>query len=754
MANKRRRSDAPVIFQGREVTCDLIPELFNKGREHNWHRDYRVNTARGIRLKTMTVNLRQTWKQRHPEAAEWVVKVLPERRTLERDLIAAVGDVEPTYSRVPVPSGSSGGLLDRDKTYAEQLESYMETWREEYVPYQTSVEKCAEDGEHGGVVIPTDVDMEGCPDFYDRLDKLAYEALDDDRKAEYRQDEDDPKGRYARFDEAGAKKPNPAYDRDKAGRSRRPTDQTFERDDEKSREAHRKAVQRFLLKQDQGAVTVRIIPANDCVPYLTRGTKRDRWKLLALVERTLYYPEELLRKGYGWRGMGDAALIPQGFDATRASGQNGMWYLYTLYTVWEDPEDREKGRRPIQRPLILYSVGGQPTYSEEPSSDREMPDSNVAVIDLYETHGLEGPFWWYGGGLHTSDDSPEFYWEPYLWPLAETFLSLEGKETMANAAVAVQSTPGYYHIPDPAMFGEGKLDADELIEDDGAFRKPKIPEAGEVETAIGQVIPATPGVASPDLWRAIQAEMLSLRENTALEQSGAGANDSGHKLVVKETIAQTAKRHIREGALDFVKFCGERAMRIFEACEREFDVQWPLQTSKERPIGTADLPAGSVLEWNSDWVGEGEYKLTTTYPAEYNPVKVEQAMSKIAAGVGSFDELAEASGKTDVATELAKVMQTKIWLSEPYAQMMMTRLAKRTGNKIMLQVLNLQNQQKMTQTGGPGFEMGVPTAALNGPGGGQGGPSTTERSIGGQMAAAVGPPKQDAAATAQLQGAA
>lgn len=740
MASSRRRSDAPIIFQGKEVTHDFLPELHRKGAEHRWFSRYRINTARGIRLKTMTVGLRPTWKRRHPEAAEWVVKVLPERRTLERDLIAATGAVEPTYSRVAVPSGVSGGLLDRDKTYAEQLESYMETWREEYVPTQTSFEKCAEDGEHGGVILPTDVDMEGCPDFYDRLDDLAYEALDDERKAEYRQDEDDPKGRYARFDEDGAKKPNPTYDRDKDGRRRRPSDKDFERDDEKSKEAHQRAVRRYLLNQEQGACTVRIIPANDCVPFLVRGTKRDRWKLVALVERTLYYPEELLRKGYGWRGMGDSALIPQGFEATRGTGQNGMFYLYTLYTTWVDPKDPKK----IERPLIAYSVGGQPTWSEESDPDQKAPDNGVSIIDLYETHGLTGAFWWYGGGLHTSDDDSDMYWEPYLWPLAETFMSLEGKETMANASVAVQSTQGSYHIPDPNMFGDGKLDADELQEDDGSFRKPKIPEPGEIETAIGQIVPAIPPMSSPDLWRSIQAEYLSLRENTTLEQSGAGAGDSGHKLVVKETIAQTAKRHIREGTLDFVKFCGERAMRIFEACEREYDVKWPLQTSKDRPIGQADLPAGSVLEWDSAWVGEGEYKLNTTYPAEYNPVRVEQAIGKIAAGIGSFEELVEASGKTDVATELAKVQQTRIWLSPQYSEMLMTRLAKRTGDKIMLKVLDLQRQNRMTQQGGPSFEAGLPSAAVGG------GPSATQSALGGIKAAETGPQMQDAAATAQI----
>lgn len=754
MAEKRRRSpDADLIFQGASVSPDLLPELFRKGKERMRHRDFRINTARGIRLKTTTVQLRPSWVRRHPEAAEWVVKVLPERRTLERDLIASVGAIEPAYARTAI------GFLDRDKDHAQECTTYMETWRKNWVPYQTSIEKCAEDGEHGGVVLPTDVDMEGCPDFYDRLSAAAYDALDDDERAAYRPDDDDPKGRYARFDDDGSKRPNPAYDRDAAGRPRTKDAAAFSRDDAKSKEAHDAAVERYLLQQEQGGVTVRVIPASDCVPFLTPGTRRDRWKLLALVERTLYYPEELISKGYGWRGMGDAALLPSGVDPTRDSGQNGMWYLYTLYMTWADPEDRRRGRRPIERPIICYSVGGNPTWSDgEPDgSDKRLPDNGVAVIDLYETHGLEGAYWWYGGGLHTSDGDPDFYWEPYLWPLSETILGIEGMQTMANAATAVQGSMGYFHKPDANLLGEGKFDAEDLLEEDGSLMVPKLPDAGEIETTAGDISPATPAQVSPDVWRVIAGEYDSLRANTALElPGGAGSQPSGHAMVVKETIGLTAKRHIREGAKDFVKFCGERAMRIFAAIEREYDVAWPLQTSQERPVGSEIRAAFDPLVWNSAWVGDGEYQLRAEYPDEYNPVKVETAMNKIQAGVGSLDELVEASGKTDTMTELSKIMQTKIWLSEPYAMMMTTRLAKRTGNKLMLQVLRLQQQQKMTTSGPPGFDAGIPSAVLNGPGGGggTGGPSTAERSLGGQMAAAVGPAMQDAAATAQIPGAA
>lgn len=745
--SKRRRSSS-VTWNGEPLTHNLLPDIWKAATDQRKFSRSRVNQARGTRLQTSIIKLAPTWVNRHPEAANWVVKVLPERRTLERDLIASVAAVEPFYRRTAI------GFLDRDKDAAVECQNYMETWRKQNVPYQTSAEKCTEDGEHGGVVIPTSCDMDGCPDFYDRLDQMAYDALDDEQRAEYILDEDDPRGRYAKKDADGNKRPNPEYDRDKSGkRPEKPED----RDDAKSEEAHKEAVRRYLLSQEQGGVTIRVIPANDCAPYLTRGTKRDRWRPVALIERTLYYPEDLITSGYGWRGMGDRLLIPHGFDATRTTGQNGMFYLYTLYLTWTDPEDRRKGRRPIERTIIAYSVGGEVTWHDPIPEGKDEPESGVAVIDLYEKYGLEGRFFWYGGGLHTSDDDSDFYWEPYLWPLIPTIRGIEGMQTMANAATAVNATTGYWHKPDHNLIGtESSVDDESLVDASGALIIPEIPESGEIKTVVGEVFPAQQATVSPDLWRVISVELDSLRANTALEMAGAGAQKSGHAMVVKETIAQTAKRHIREGSQDFVKFCGEAAMKIFTAIEREYGVRWPLQRTKEMPVGSELREADDVLEWNSEWIGQGEYRLGCEYPEERNPVREEIAMGKIERGLGSFEELCEASGITDVESEWARVLKTKLRLSPAYQEMMMTRLAKRQGNKIMLQVMKLQQQQRMTQGGMPGFPMGMPVAALNGPGEGgggvAGGPNAAQASLGGQKAAMFGPEMNDAAAVAALPG--
>lgn len=725
--SRRRSVEADVLFQGSPVSNTLLPTLWNEGKSQNWQRtDYRIDTARGLRTKTMGIRLKQSWVNRHPEAADWVVKYLPERRTLERDLIASVGAVEPYYDKVAI------GPLQRDADNAEACANYMETWRtsDHGVPYQTFAEKGAEDGPYGVVVVPTSCDMEGRPDFYDHLEEDAYAALDEAERAEYQEDEDDARGRYVRMGKDGRKKRNPAYDKG---------------DDAKSDEAYEEALQRYLLGLDQHAATVRVIPASDCVPYLTRGTGKQRWKAFALLERTLYYETELPAE-FGWQGMGDRARVPKGFEPGRTTGQNGMFYLYTLYVTWRDPKDP----RHIVRPLVIYSVAGQPTWEgDKPPADKALPDNGVVVLDLYEKYGLTGPFWWWGGGLHTSDDDPDLYWEPYLWPLSETITGIEGLQTMANAATAVQSVTGYYHKPDAAL---AELDEEALVDAAGALVHPEVPDAGEIKTIIGDIFPASPATVSTDLWRVIALELESLRANTVLEQpGGAGSQPSGHAMIVKETIGQTAKRHIREAALDATKFCGEAVMKILTAIEREYDVRWPLQTVKESPVGQEMRESEDILTWNSEWVGTGQYRLVCEYPEEPNPVAEQQEMAKIQLGVGSFEALCKASGITDVETAWSKVIKTQMRMDPAYRQMMMTRLAKRQGNKLMLQVLKLQQQGQMTQQGVPGMPAGVPTSALNGPGeqnqgGGMGGPTYAQSSLGGQMAAEVAPQMQDARA--------
>lgn len=152
-------------------------------------------------------------------------------------------------------------------------------------------------------------------------------------------------------------------------------------------------------------------------------------------------------------------------------------------------------------------------------------------------------------------------------------------------------------------------------------------------------------------------------------------------------------------------------------------------------------------------MGDGEYKLTAEYPNEANPLRVEQEMNAADRGFGHFESVMEAMGKSDAETEWAKVLKWKVRQQPAYIEAITTRLAKRQGNKLMLQVLKLQQQQQMTKQGVPGMDVGVPSAALRRPGeaGGSGGPTAAQAALGGVMAGEMGTASRMADAEAQLQ---
>lgn len=417
MADAKTAGTTGYSLRGKELTSDWLTGLFGSQSEGKKHRSQRIVACRDLRRMTRTVALNPTWVQRHPEAASWVVHVMAERRTLERDLKARVGAVKPQFVRTAM------GDLDTDIALAERAERYVNEWRRQFVPTETMSGKAIEDGEYALVLIPQASDLDGCPDFFEHLDQDAYDALPDEAKDDYEEATASPrKKRYYKKDAVG-RVPDKTYDRDSQGRSRDRYEADakkdgesgvaslpYKRDAKKSEEAHDEAVAQWrrAYLADKTAAVPRVIPALDCVPLFTRGQGNERWRLAGLVERASFYPEELPSK-FGWRGMGDRALIPQGFDSTRTTGNEGQWYLYTAYFTYVDEDE-------VERPIVAYSVGGQPTCwaDEPPKEDPADMQETVAVIDLYETYGLTGPLWWYGGGNRTDDDDPDYAWEPYL----------------------------------------------------------------------------------------------------------------------------------------------------------------------------------------------------------------------------------------------------------------------------------------------------------------------------------------------------
>jgi hypothetical protein len=554
-SQRKRAADDVVMFQGHPLDHDWIVKLFKSGADQKKQSRQAMTMCRDLYRKTLTVGIAQSWALRHPDIAATAIEVLPQRRGYVDNLKASVGSAIPTYERQPL------GYLDSDRDAAKECRSYMDEWRERNVPINTFNGKAIEDGQYMVTVLPTDSEIDGRPDFYDTLDEDAWNALSEEEQAKYQKDAHDRRGRYAKFDDKGRKTPHPRWDRNARGQTpdsyaadqkkRADKPSPFERDDAKSTEAHDDAVRRYLLSTDRQATTVRVVSAFDVAPFFQRSTDNKRWDLIAAVERRLVYPEDLEAE-YGWKNMGDRALIPTGFDESRTTGQYGQFYLYIAYLVHTT---REKGGRRCRRPMLAYTVAGQPTYlvgGEQPQ------DQTVGLIDLYETHGLEGPRWFYSGGMYSDDDNPDYCWSPALWPFVESILTIESNKTAINCAVGANAFTGYWNKPDSKLV---ELDPEAMVDADDNLVVPEMPPPGEIATAIGEVFPVASASINQDAWRKYQADLASLDAAMAIDQISSNASTSARSMVVQNTIGMIAKRQVREGNLYSVVRAGNCTWR-------------------------------------------------------------------------------------------------------------------------------------------------------------------------------------------------
>jgi len=722
-----------ITYRREKLSPGLIIRLWRSGHSQRKNSRERILKVRSMRRKEhdSLIQLSPSWVRQNPEAASWARKTLHERVTLERDMIARVGAVEPEFACEPL------GFLEQDDQYAEEKEAYLNEWRLRNVPVQAFNGKAVEDGEFGVAVLPVDVDMDGCPDFFDMLDQRAYDAMPEELRKEYKPDDADRRGRYVRTDKDGKKVKNPKFDKGT---------------DDASRKAHDDAVQRYLLGKQASAV--RLIPALDCVPIFTRGRGRNRWELTALVERTLYYAEELLEQGTGWSGMGDRKLIPMAYAADGSSmrvtsseqGVNGQFYLYTAYLLCED----EDGRK---RPVVTWTVGGASTWDSNAVNPDE--SESVGLIDLYERYklpdgscpALDGaPLWSYHGGLHTEDDDPDHYWSPWMWPLYDLIKSIEGNATAISAATAVNAFTGHLYRPDAKL---AELSDEAFLEQDGELKKPRQPRSGEMEPAAGDVIPFAQASVGADAWRLMAADQQSLLMAVASDQP-AGAGASGHAQVVNETLAKVGKRHVREGVLEAVVSCGEKQLRILKAIADKYDVRWPLQTVREKPVGQLgeSRKGAEPLVFNPEWIGDGNYQnylLAAEYPVEENLARIDLERSLAKDGFGSFRDVQKARGKSDARRERIEVLKDQLLADPEYMLSFKLGIGQGRGDRRMVQrVKALQAEAKLAQAAVPGASNGVPTAALRRMGerppggGGSNGPGVAASSRGGIMNAEKG----------------
>lgn len=717
-------SGPAITYRNEAVTPGLILRLWREGIATKQASRDRILRCRALRRmgEESLIQLNARWARRNPEAASWVVERREERKTLDSDLVARIGVIEPQFTREAL------GFTQTDDDHAEAFACYLEEWRQRSVPTQVSYRKLTEDGEHASIVLPSPDDMDGVPDFWEYLDEKAYERLDNLQKTDYELDANDRRGRYRKV-KNGKPVINPKYDKG---------------DPEASRQAHDEAVQRYLLHC--AAANVRIVPALDCAPIFIRGKGTKRWELSALVERALYYISELQEAEYGWQGLGDRKLIPLAYNADGSRmrvlagevGTTNQVYLYTAYLVCRD-EDGHK------RPIVAYTVGAAATW-DATSGSSDDPES-VGLIDLYERYkladgscpALDGvALWDYHFGLHSEDDDADYYAEPYLWRFYHRIRSIEGNKTSINAATTQNAFTGHFYQPDDRL---AEVAPEAVIETDGQLIVPKVPGPGEVEPSAGAVTPFAQARVGDDAYRTLQLDLMALQALTVGDQA-ASPGASGSSQIVRSELYQTTRRDIRDGVRDFVRSCGERQVRIWHAIYQRYSIPWPIQTTQQRPVGQT-VHAGRVpLTYNPAWVGDGHFNLACDYPEEPNPVAVDLERSLKKDGLSTTEEVLRKNGVKDIPAMKMEILKDRIQESEPYLAAASLRLAQKRGDKDMVMVIKgLQQQQQLTKAGVPGTPAanGIPVSMLNrgsrpdGNGGGEGAPLASSQR-GGEMA--------------------
>lgn len=700
----------PITWNGRAVTPSYITDLFARNWKLARWRTANIKRALEFRRLALRVQVDKALMKDHPELG-WVVSVMSERTTLEREQIARVVAALPRLNR------ESLGDLDRDDRYAEEYERYMQDWTEQNVPRKEFGVKGVEDGEYGVVILPTELDMDGEPDFYDRLDERAYKALDADKRGDYKKIAGDTKGRYGKHDASGNLLPSSKWGTNKAGQAydeakKSGKSDTWNAEQKKLHDAHDKARDRYLLKQD--AVNVRIIPALDCVAVWKRGSGKNRFELAGLIERSLISIEEAFEAEYGWLGLGNRLMTPRGFEESRSSNLTDEYYLYTAYLT---SKDKDKCEHPLIISCLGMKGGGgvgtwsiSPTYSSGTVGDK----NSVTVIDLYKTHGLTGPFWGYFGGMATGDDSPHHRFQPWMFPFIDQVMAIEGTTTQARIAVSLNATTGYSYKPDAAL---GDVDDETIIETGingkRRLRPPVLAKPGQIVTNAGDITPQMTASVSPDLWRQLSDEKASLLQNTSTERP---SQASGNALVQAETIASVNQVQVRDGVAAATKFAAERAAMIFNALAVKRQVFWPLATTKKPAIGPEgkDRPGRTVSRFDPDWLGdEVNFSLTASYPSEENLARIDLESKLQAMGLASFKDVQDARGKEDWFEVLIEIAKDRIRNMPESMALLDQRVAEITGNRKLLKILRLKAAQQMVDGGVPGMAAGMPAAMLN-----------------------------------------
>src|SRR5215471_5088360 len=575
--------------------------------------------------------------QHSPDIGRLVPR-LAQRRSLVLNMTNTIAETRPVVERKRPPKGGA-----TTEARAEETETATNALLIDLFPWDQAAGRSVQQGEYAVVTLLAQDAWDASPEYDDVISPAEYGRLSKTEQKTYRRVERE--GNPADDSYARAKQ---TYWRDGSGRGLE-DDQYGRRDGKKTRQAYEQALTDHLAQHPP--FVIRCYSALDCAPVF------DADGLYALCVRQLMEPSDLLSRGYRWEGLttdqetgSSPVMIPAGVQAD-VWGVGSKVYLYQYYVNLPNPD--EGGRLD---PCVAYLVGGQQTFVLD--DDEQVP----ALTNLKETWGFSRLPCGYYYGAHLETDLPDDKGVPFMTPIGESLVALEGLLGSVNITAWRRGTSKIGVVPAENVPPAAYLDSQDQL-------KPiDIDPNADVVTLYGPTQPIAPIEHSGDTRWIVQQLGASVADATpAAAAFGGEGSSSGREAAMLHTYAMSAQSMVREGLRQAYQDAAELLLEWACCFMRTKDIpEIPYYADVEADpqdgqAGTSDQVI--MVRLREDWVGPN-YKVSASFPPAPNPVVIQQVAQLAQMGYATFDDVQEARGKTNSLRERVRIVNDKYWLSE------------------------------------------------------------------------------------------
>lgn len=513
---------------------------------------------------------------------------------------------------------------------AEQRATTVELWAnaglEKSLDQDTLVDLLLNESQCGMVVSLSGAHWEERADYCDTIDEDEHAKLGPAERKGYRKRED----RYGKVDASGEFEPSRRWWRDKDGKPPK-AGEDFKRDSHRTTRAWHVAHEEF--KARQWPFTVRVIPADDCVPIYGPNLTLE-----GLIVRSSFTEEELLHRRYSWEKDGHL-MVPAG-NPEYSTGSETLT-LYEAYLLDAD-----------KLPFCIYEVAdGGKGY-------RTMKEGKAAVTDLFAEYGLTRLPAFYGYGQRFARSNLQNPGVPLGIPFLKPLISVMLMRELVGCGISVKTFwsgfPGYGYKPDADMLDKHP----ELIIDNNAPRTFSV-KPMEINVIPGDLITLQSSGLGPEVGAlmGILAEAEADAGPNPVSAGAAGATGVSDRSLIDEQIKRAYAPVLKTKRM-MVQGCAEVML--------EYGTKWaeragrPLSIHADIPVQTLSTTKRKatkrgVVEIDAEVVGDN-YSLTAYYPREFgeNLARTQQVMEAWKDKASPFREMREI-GWEDEAPEETRV---------------------------------------------------------------------------------------------------